>query len=249
MNIKRFMVFATAMMVAAAVIAAPTKSSSKKGGKSTKAAAAAAEEDNGPEAKVRIDQTPKLGRSATLTFPGIDGPSTLNGRVFTKPRQWIVLETKYTTYDKTTEQLTFEWHVLLQTDTATNKDRDALAKRAPYSYLTQTVTYVNIPRGGHAASVCLHPSYLEQFGEPRAVGVVIRDSKGNILEGRCESETAHKEIATVKSIEDAFWMKDNIMNAKADAEGNPMIERRQGLMDRSKTVWALVNSNDYELVQ
>jgi hypothetical protein len=27
-----------------------------------------------------------------------------------------------------------------------------------------------------------------------------------------------------------------------------MIERRQGLLERSKTIWALVNPNDYELV-
>ena len=35
---------------------------------------------------------------------------------------------------------------------------------------------------------------------------------------------------------------------KQQADGKPMIERRQGLMDRSKTIWALVNPNDYEQV-
>jgi hypothetical protein len=35
------------------------------------------------------------------------------------------------------------------------------------------------------------------------------------------------------------------MNATGK-DGKPMIERRQGLMDRSKTIWALVNPNDYE---
>ena len=31
-------------------------------------------------------------------------------------------------------------------------------------------------------------------------------------------------------------------------EGTPMIERRQGLLDRSKTIWAMVFPNDYEQV-
>ena len=35
---------------------------------------------------------------------------------------------------------------------------------------------------------------------------------------------------------------------KQTGDGKPMIERRQGLMDRSKTIWALVNPNDYEQV-
>ena len=32
----------------------------------------------------------------------------------------------------------------------------------------------------------------------------------------------------------------------AEQGGKPMIERRQGLVDRSKTIWAMVNPNDYE---
>jgi len=244
MNAKRFVIFATAALAAASLFAATTKTGAKKSGKSARAAEVADEE--GPEAKVKLDQFPKLGRAATLGFPGIDAPSSI-GRVFTKPRQWIVLEAKYTTYDMLVDQLTFEWYVLLETKSATTKDREAIAKRAPYSYLSQTVTYVNIPKGSHAASVCLHPSYLEQYGEPKAVGVVIKDVNGNVLAGDCESEI--KSIPShPKSLDDAFWNKDDIMNAK-DAKGDPMIERRQGLMDRSKTVWALVNPNDYELVQ
>ena len=32
----------------------------------------------------------------------------------------------------------------------------------------------------------------------------------------------------------------------AELGGQPMIERRQGIVDRSKTIWGLVNPNDYE---
>jgi len=246
MNVKRFMVLATVAFVAASVIAAtPARSTGKKSTRNARAVAQA-EEDEGPEVRVKLDQFPKLGRSATLGFPGIDGASSL-GRVYTKERRWIVLEAKYTTYDMLVDQLTFNWYVLLETKSATTKDKEALAKRAPYSYFNQTVTYVNIPKGSHAASVCLHPSYLEQYGEPKAVGLVVTDANGKVLAGDCESEI--KAIAShPKSLETAFWNDDNIMNAKQQGSDDPMIERRQGLQDRSKTVWALVNPNDYELV-
>ena len=45
----------------------------------------------------------------------------------------------------------------------------------------------------------------------------------------------------------AFWNNNDIMNAN-QANGDPMVARRQGLVDRSKTIWALVNPNDYEMV-
>ena len=209
-----------------------------------KAAAPADDEEAGPDARVKIERFPKLGRQATLAAPSITGGTTI-GMVYTKPRQWIVLEGTYTTFDKLVDQLTFTWHVMLETKSATTKDKEAIAKRAPYSYFSQTVTYVNIPKGTHAASVCLHPSYLEQYGEPKAVGLVITDANGKVLAGDAESEIKGIE-SHPKSIEKAFWNDTNILDAKQG--GEPMVERRQGLQDRSKTIWALVNPNDYELV-
>ena len=85
------------------------------------------------------------------------------------------------------DQLTFTWHVLLETKSATeNKgNKEGLS---PYSYFTASTTYQNIPQGSHAASVCLHPSYLERYGEAKAVGLVITNAKGEILQGDSESE-------------------------------------------------------------
>ena len=244
MNIKKPMIFAVAALVAAATLAAP----STRGKKPVKGAAAESDEE-APEGNVKIEIFPKLGKRSTASAPSVG--ESLMGSVWNgSPRKWIVLETKYQTFDRVIDQLTFEWHVLLDTKTATVKDKETLAKRAPYSYFSQQVTYVNIPKGMHAASVCLHPSYYEQYGEPKAVGIVIKDINGKVLAGDCESEI--KGIAShPKSIEAAFWNSDDIMNAKdpKSSDGGLMIERRQGLQDRSKTIWALVSPNDYELVQ
>ena len=247
MNIKKTMVFAVAALTAAAALyAAPARTGA---GKKNAKQAPAAEEEEGPTASVKIELFPKLGRNSTLNAPSFAGESSM-GQVWNgKQRKWIVLETKYQTYDRVIDQLTFEWHVLLDTKTATTKDKETLSKRAPYSYFTQRVTYANIPKGFHAASVCLHPSYYEQYGEPKAIGIVVTDASGKVLAGDCESEITGIE-SHPKKIEEAFWNDDKIMNAKnpKSSDGEPMIERRQGLQDRSKTIWALVNPHDYELV-
>ncbi len=236
---KKILAFALVALAAVVAFGAPNSLRKKRG--------AAADEDaptTGKEAKVTIDQFPKIGRQSTLPAPSLQGGSLLP-TCYNKPRRWIVLETKYTTEAKWQDQLTFTWHVLLETKSATeNKgNKEGLA---PFSYFTTSVTYQNIPQGSHAASVCLHPSYLERFGEPKAVGIVITNAKGETLNGDCQSEI--KGIANhPKSLEQAFWNNQEIMNANTK-DGGPMIERRQGLMDRSKTIWALVNPNDYEQV-
>jgi len=234
----RMMLMAMMAVVASVVVAAP---------KTTRTRSAGPVADEMPararEARVTIDQFPKPGRQSTMAAPSVDGGSII-GQCYAKPRRWIVLESKYSTYSRWQDRLTFTWHVLLDTASATEKDRTD--RIAPYSYFTKSVTYANIPKGTHAASVCLHPSYLERFGEPRAVGLVITDAEGKVLAGDCESEI--KGIPThPKTMEAAFWNDAKIMNSR-DANGEPMIERRQGLMDRSKTIWALVNPNDYEHV-
>ncbi len=239
---KKALIFTIAALGVATLVAAPT--SNRRGSRNKQPAAAEEAPTSGKDAKIVIDQFPKIGRQSTLSAPTLQGASNI-GACYNKPRKWIVLEAKYTTYAKWQEQLTFTWHVMLETKSATenkgNKDGSA-----PYSYFTTTVSYQNIPQGSHAASVCLHPSYLERFGEPKAVGVVITNAKGEMLAGDCESEIKGV-VSHPKSIEKAFWNDDSVMNAR-QANGEPMVERRQGLVDRSKTIWAQVNPNDYEMV-
>lgn len=237
---KQFLIAGIAAVAATALLAAPTTRSARTATRGKVTAPPADDGEREKEVSVQIEQYPKLGRQATLAAPSIPGGSTIGQAYTGKPRSWIVLEAKYQTQERCIDQLTFVWHVLLETKSATSKDKEGQAKLAPYSYFTQTVTYSNIPRGTHAASVCLHPSYLEQYGEPKAVGLVVQDANGKIIAGDTQSE-----IKGIKSGE-PFWDKPEIMDAKQN--GEPMIERRQGLQDRSKTIWALVNPNDYELV-
>ena len=234
MNTKKMTVMMAVLLTATLAMAARKKPQAMAGN------------DEGPvttgkAANVLVDQMPKTGQSCCFLAPQINGGSVL-GQCYTKPRKWIVLETKYTTFgsdnSKFLDQLTFTWHVILDTSSA-KENKGNREKLAPYSYFTTTTTYFNIPQGSHAASVVLPPSYLERYGEPKAVGIVISNENGDILGGGTVSE-----VRGIKA-DSEFWNDQTVMNATAP-DGGPMIERRQGLVDRSKTIWALVNPNDYE---
>ena len=228
------MILVTAAIAAAAVLAAPTARNARRG------AQAAAADDGAPanarDIKVNIDQPPRTGKSCCLGAPSIQG-GTMIGQCYTKPRSWIVIETKYTTYAKFMDQLTFNWHVVLETRSA-KENKGNVMKLPPYSYFNTSVTYYNIPHGSHAACVCLPPSYLELYGEPKAIGFEITNQNGDILGGDTVSEIKPIKPRT------KFWEMDNFKEAMGGE--NPSIVRRQGLVDRSKTIWALVNPNDYE---
>ena len=191
----------------------------------------------GREAKILIDQAPKTGQACCLQTPAWMTGGSIVGVCYQKPRKWIVIETKYTTFAKFLDQLTFNWHVLLETKSAKENKGNKMGL-APYSYFNTTVTYFNIPQGSHAACVCLPPSYLELYGEPKAIGFTVTNQNGD--------ELAYGTVSEVKGIknDDRFWDNQSVMNAQQG--GKPMVERRQGLVDRSKTIWALVNPNDYE---
>ena len=151
---KKLMMSITVVALAAAVaVAAPTKK--QRAG----AAASSDEEGRQPGAKILVEQPPRTGQSSCLGIQGIDGASMI-GKCYTKPRKWIVIETKYKTFDKFVDQLTFTWHVVLETKSAKENKGNRLGL-PPYSYFNTTVSYFNIPEGSHAACVCLPPSYLE----------------------------------------------------------------------------------------
>lgn len=227
------------LMMAVVIVAATAAmaAGAKKKGVQAMAGNEDGPETSGKEAKIIVDQMPKTGQSCCLGAPSLQG-ATMIGQCYQKPRRWIVVETKYTTFAKFLDQLTFNWHVLLETKSAKENKGNRMGL-APYSYFNTTVTYFNIPQGSHAACVCLPPSYLELYGEPKAIGFTISNQNGDILGGGTVSEVKGIKADT------KFWEDDKIMNASG-ADGKPMIERRQGLVDRSKTIWALVNPNDYE---
>ena len=234
---KKLMIVASVLLAAAVAVAAP---------RGKKGVQASVGNDDGPTttgraAKFLVEQPPRLGSQALATPPNIQGLQ----QVYKKPRQWIVLNLQYATFGSDTskflDQLTFNWHVLLDSKQAKeNKgNREGIAD---YSHFMTTVTYFNIPAGSHAASVVLPPSYYERYGEAKVCAVEITNENGDVL--YCETWSEVKGIDS--GVGKKFWEDQKIMSATNKKTGKPMIENRQGLMDRSKTIWALAFPNDYE---
>ena len=235
---RSMMVFALAL-VCASPLCAQTR---RRGAVGADGGAAVAK---GRDAYVSIDTPARPGGSCLASAPNLQANGKLMGPLGGKPRQWIVLETKYTTMAKWQDELTFSWHVLLDSTKAKEKDPKNLP--AQYSYYNTQVRYVDIKKGSHMASVCLPPSVLERFGEPCTVSLLITNKEGDELALHTENADGNVDKAGEK-----WWENDKFMNwQKKNKKGemSPMVERRQGLVDRSKTPFYLVNNADYELVQ
>lgn len=263
---KKLMFLTVAALTAALVSAAPSTTGRKgtttrmggRGAASARAAKAADEDADrsasGQDARILIDKRPRVGKMALFAAPSVNGSTYVAG-AWTRPRKWIVMETQYSVLGtEFVDQLTFTWHVLLDVKTSTlNRDnKDGIPQ---YSYFTTAVTYRNIAEGSHAASVVMAPSYLEHFGEPCAVGLEVTDSQGKSVAWGCESSVAFlayewgnpSNPGSDAMKQKLFFWKDRegVMDKKQN--GKPMVgEHPNGLKDRSKTIWALVNPNDYE---
>ena len=196
----------------------------------------------GKDAKVAITRKASLGSACLQSAPTANGSSYL-GKVFKKPRQWIVPELEYQTVADWQDELTVSWHILLDSKNAKQRDNPAKDKEPvpQYSYYTVSVRYQNVPKGSHAASCVLPPSILERYGEPAVISVRITNKEGDVLDGQDEG------AGNLKLPED-WWTSDKVFSAK-DKKGTALIARRQGLQDRSKTIFALISPDDYEMVQ
>ena len=112
--------------------------------------------------------------------------------------------------------------------------------------------YVNIPEGDHRSCVCLPPSFIERYGEPVVVSCEIVTADGKLLDAETAvngfSAIAAGKFTEATKDKGEWWNNDNIINKK-DSKGDALIELRQGLVDRSKSPFYLVNNADYEAIQ
>ena len=253
MTIKKALCFSLALACAATVSAQSyrTRSSNRTTGRGARTEAEIAQDQM--DAKVKISQMPSIGPQSLIMAPGLNAQGGLQP-ITKKRRQWGVFDMTYRTQQRWTEDLTVNWYVLCDTAKAKEKDRSKAAKRLPpYVYYTLVTRYVNIPEGDHRSCACLPPSFIERYGEPVVISCEIVTSAGKLLDG----ETVVNSFPYVKpgkiteetKTEMEWWNNDKIINAKDKRTDEPMIEVRQGLVDRSKTPFWLVNNADYESIQ
>lgn len=179
--------------------------------------------------RVSIKRMPPPNKTAMVRTPeyGVN-TSTAMPKVCKKQREWALFEVKYETDAKWLDELTFVYHVMTKGKNDEGKDA--------FSYYTTTVRYVDIPKGEHMSCVAIPPSLVERYGEPVAIALEVTGKDGTVLDSQSQS------LISFPSKE--WWADTKVM----DNQNVPVV-RRNGMVDRSKTPFALINTDDYEVVQ
>ena len=175
---------------------------------------------------VEIKRMPPPNKTAMVRTPEFKYNVQSMPPISKKPREWALFEVKYESAAKWTDELTFNYHVM-------TKGKNDEGKEI-FSYYTATLRYVDIPKGEHMSCVAISPSLVERHGEPVAVALEIVGKEGKVLDSKSEA---------LMALPKEWWKDSNVLD-------KPQVVRRNGgLIDRSKTPFALVNADDYEVVQ
>jgi len=179
--------------------------------------------------KVEIRRMPPPNKTAMVRTPEYSvNVQNTQPKTTKKPREWALFEVKYETDAKWTDELTFNYHVMTKGKNDEGKDA--------FSYFTTTLRYIDVPKGEHMSCAAIPPSLIERYGEPVSLALEIVGKDGTVLDSKAES---------MISFPSKEWWKDtNVM----DNQKVP-VTRRTGMVDRSKTPFALINVDDYEVVQ
>lgn len=177
---------------------------------------------------VKITRLAPPGKTSMVRTPEFNfSVQNTMPKVTRKPREWALFEVKYETSAKWMDELKFDYHVMTKGKNEEGKDA--------FSYYTASLRYVDIPKGEHMSCVAIPPSLVERYGEPVAVALEITGKDGTLL---ASDSPAGGPVNLPKE----WWKNSQVLD-------NPNVTRRNGLIDRSKTPFALINSDDYEVVQ
>lgn len=186
--------------------------------------AAAARSEKGDS--VEIKRMPPPNKTAMVRTPEFNyNVQNTMPKVSKKPREWSLFEIKYETSTKWTDELVFEYYVMTKGKSEEGKDA--------FSFYTAKIRYIDIPKGEHMSCVAIPPSLVERYGEPVAVALEITGKEGKVLDSKTETTIPFPK---------EWWKDPKVLD-------NASVTRRTGLVDRSKTPFALVNVDDYEVVQ
>ena len=178
------------------------------------------------ENRIKIERLPPPNKTAVIRTPEYDvNVQNTMSKVSRKPREWALFEAKYSTSAKWTDELTFNFYVMTK-----GVDEN---KKEIFNFYATTVRYIDIPKGDHMSCAAIPPSQIERYGKPVAVALEIIDKDGEIADSKSET--------TIKFPE-KWWKNSTVLDSAK-------VKRRPGMIDRSKTPFALVNIDDYEVVQ
>jgi hypothetical protein len=177
-----------------------------------------------PEGKrmLLIRHMPKLNRVKQPT------PNYGSSATRTRPREWGVFEIAYDTVPEWMDEVDVTYYLMTERRTPDTKKE--------YSFYQTTVRYADVARGEHLACVVLPPVALLRYGD-------------QVIGFAAEFSSADGTLLAVNSVGEGttqlppeWWKKTDVTESKS-------VVKRNGLVDRSKTPFGLVNIDDYEVVK
>lgn len=141
-----------------------------------------------------------------------------------RPREWAVFEVTYDTVPEWLDEVVVTYYLLAERKTADGKKE--------YSFYQTTVRYSDVARGEHTACVVLPPGPLMRYGDG-FVGLAVEFTSGDGKPLDTKSEVEG-------TLQQDWWKKTEITDK---------LNKRDGLVDRSKTPFSFINVDDYEVVK
>lgn len=135
-------------------------------------------------------------------------------------RQWLQVSSEFDTSPEWMDEITLTFYVVLQAN-----PRNLAEGANPNNMFTGTVTYMNVKRGRHTATMFLDPNTFERFGTPQAVAVVYN------VGGR----QAGGDVQPRNTQESRWW--------------TTMTPNSISLMNRNETPFALVEIEQFNTIK
>jgi len=144
-----------------------------------------------------------------------------------RPHEWGVFEVSYETIPEWLDEVVVTYYVMAE--------RRGTEAKKEFSFYQTTVRYVDLARGEHLACAVLPPAPLLRNGD-QVIGfaVEITSADGTLLDVKSEVS------GTLLPAD--WWKKPEVTESKS-------VVKRDGLVDRSKTPFGLVNIDDYEAMK
>ncbi len=174
--------------------------------------------------KLRARKLVGLGRKSVVDTPSF---STDVGRGAKNAQEWQAITVSYDTAPEWIDDLLIQFYVLSVT-------LDPKTRVNLYSLYKTAVRYVDVEQGrGHMATVFLRPAALKRYGDPVAVCAVFT------LDGKEVAELSDEQA----NLPEKWWKNPLVI------ESENLSTRDGYLLDRSQSPWALINSDDYEVIK
>ncbi len=145
-----------------------------------------------------------------------------------RQREWYQLVVRYETAPEWLDQLVVSYYVMTQT---------TVDGRPAFSLFKKRVTYRDIARGrDHMATAYLRPTTLLRYGAVVAVAAEL-----SFLTDQGEATVPLQDTAT--RLPERWWVNPQVVESAT-------VTVRDGLLlDRSQTPFAVINTDDYEVMQ